>query len=378
MNSVLRDRISASLFGTYIADALSMPVHWYYRPLDIKHQFGFIQNYESPKPFEHPSSIMKLSNVNGAGRGVNKANENIVGNVILHGKAKYWNSDPGTHYHLLLKAGDNTLNSLCCRVLVRSIIRNTKYSKIDFLSDYIQFMTANPDSHNDTYAESFHRLFFKNYNDGKKPEECADDDDHNVASIGGFVMLSPVAFYAAVTTNGNVNYVKDLTLQQMYATHNSDLLGKYAALYAELICNVLMLPPVSDTDTSSNVDEFRKLIAATGKKIGIDVVNLVKKYPNTSDDTKVIGPILGSACYIDNSFAVVLYLAYKYADKPADGLASNTNSGGENCHRGSALGTLLGLRNGMSGWPVAWVDGLTASKEIKKENEQFINLLIKE
>ena len=31
-----------------------------------------------------------------------------------------------------------------------------------FLQSYVQFMTT-PGSHNDTYAESFHRDFFSNY-----------------------------------------------------------------------------------------------------------------------------------------------------------------------------------------------------------------------
>lgn len=33
----------------------------------------------------------------------------------------------------------------------------------------------------------------------------------------------------------------------------------------------------------------------------------------------------------------VLYLAYKHADSFEDAVLANTNVGGENCHRGSAL-----------------------------------------
>ena len=33
--SILRDRIRGALWSSLIADALSMPVHWYYNPNDI-------------------------------------------------------------------------------------------------------------------------------------------------------------------------------------------------------------------------------------------------------------------------------------------------------------------------------------------------------
>ena len=39
--------------------------------------------------------------------------------------------------------------------------------------------------------------------------------------------------------------------------------------------------------------------------------------------------------------AAVLYLAYKYADDFEGAVVANTNVGGENCHRGSALGALM-------------------------------------
>ncbi|HMY39339.1 MAG TPA: ADP-ribosylglycohydrolase family protein, partial [Marinagarivorans sp.] len=39
----------------------------------------------------------------------------------------------------------------------------------------------------------------------------------------------------------------------------------------------------------------------------------------------------------------LLFLLYKYLENPPQGLLANTNLGGENCHRGSVLGVLLGL-----------------------------------
>jgi len=39
----------------------------------------------------------------------------------------------------------------------------------------------------------------------------------------------------------------------------------------------------------------------------------------------------------------VIFLAYKYAEDPARALAVNAELSGDNCHRGSLLGAILGL-----------------------------------
>jgi hypothetical protein len=43
-----------------VGDALSMPVHWYYRLSDLQRDFGEVRDFQAPKA-HHPSSIMSLS-----------------------------------------------------------------------------------------------------------------------------------------------------------------------------------------------------------------------------------------------------------------------------------------------------------------------------
>ena len=95
------------------------------------------------------------------------------------------------HYHQGMAAGENTLNAVCARLVTRSIVKSKGYNSSAFLAEYVQFMTT-PGSHNDTYAESFHRDFFANWAVGIKPEQCAGQEGHNTPTIGGFVMLPPV------------------------------------------------------------------------------------------------------------------------------------------------------------------------------------------
>jgi hypothetical protein len=49
-----------------------------------------------------------------------------------------------------------------------------------------------PGSHNDTYAATAHRMFFKNLEEGKSPETCPDNDGHNVDSIDALTVAIPV------------------------------------------------------------------------------------------------------------------------------------------------------------------------------------------
>ncbi len=63
-----------------------------------------------------------------------------------------------------LPAGSNTLNTLCalraaCVLSAGAVSAADPGARAAVLSDYVQFMTR-PGSHNDTYAESFHRSFF--------------------------------------------------------------------------------------------------------------------------------------------------------------------------------------------------------------------------
>lgn len=67
-----------------------------------------------------------------------------------------------------LHAGGNTLNTLCALRVARILSTGAFVSMADpearaaVLSDYIEFMTR-PGAHNDTYAESFHRSFFSDW-----------------------------------------------------------------------------------------------------------------------------------------------------------------------------------------------------------------------
>ena len=87
----LADRVAGALYGMLIADALAMPVHWFYGGADqIRSKFGRkLTGYVSPlaKAGQFPESIMALSSTGGAGRGTSEGE--IIGSVINHGKKPF-------------------------------------------------------------------------------------------------------------------------------------------------------------------------------------------------------------------------------------------------------------------------------------------------
>jgi len=337
-----------------VADALAAPAHWYYDTSALRRDYGVIRDFVKPHE-AHSGSIMGLSNTGGAGRGSREGR--IIGDVINHGKREYWRR--GIHYHATLQKGENTLNTQVARLLVRTMVKGKGYSAEEFLEAYVTFMTT-PGSHNDAYAESYHRLFFQNHVKGVPPSRCAGDDGHNIASMGGFVMLPPVALLAAARASplgddidAAAKAAGEAAGRHVLLTHKSEKLRAYAEAYGALLARVTMGVPLRDA------------LALAGRAIGVDVPSLARKS----------SPPYSTACYIEDSFPWLCYLAYKHGHDIEEALVANVMAGGENAHRGAALGALLGAAHGASALPKRWVDGLYEAAATATEADDFAALV---
>ena len=223
--------------GLYIFDAVAMPVHWMYDLSNLKADYGEIKGYVKPKD-SFRGSIMNLSNTGGGGRGSDE--KSIIGDVINHGKKKYWVRGGNNHYHLGLQAGENTLEAQLARLMVRTMSMSTtgSFSGPDFLKAYAEFMET-PGSHNDTYASTAHRDFFKNRVLGKPLDQCADNDGHNTESIDALTLTIPlIVKYAGdptVTRAELQGMVKDC----IKLTRKTDALDGHAEAWTDLLASVL-------------------------------------------------------------------------------------------------------------------------------------------
>lgn len=329
-----------------------MPVHWYYDRSQLKRDFGAITKYEAPKP-TFPGSIMNLSNTGGGGRGSDQGE--VVGSVILHGKKHFWKRGGNFHYHHGMAAGENTLDALVTHILTQSMLVKRALDIDDFRDRYIAFMTT-PGSHNDVYAGTAHRMFFKNLVAGAAPKDCPDNDGHNVDTIDALMIVPPVVLANVNAPAEERNRAIKAAIQ---ATRKSETVLRFAYLYSEMLLALL---------AGANM---REVAQKAGKLIGIDIAESVQRSSRDGDDPMV-------ACYIDSSFPAMLFFAYKYGDVGVDKLLlASANAGGENVARGSLLGALAGARFGKSGIPQSLQDGLVLSASLQSESSQFVDTFYK-
>lgn len=316
-SSLIKSRATAALKLIYVADALSMPVHWFYNPQDIFNAFpGGIQKFEAA-PKYHPHDFLKLPETQG---------KRIVGDVILKDKREFWNV-PHQHVHQGMHAGENTLNAQCARLVTRTLVENEgHYDANRFLHSYIEFMTSDISLHPDTYAESYHREFFENLERGLPPNKCGQGS----GEIGGLVTIAPAAI-AELLVERDLARVQKICREHLWLTHPDESLAKVCDDYVALIDALLFRDEHDDPKT---------YIVKAAQNFDVDVKSLCEK---SNDDNDIIGGTFAKACPIKDSWPSVLYLAYKYNADPKAALLANTNVGGDNCHRGAVLGVILGL-----------------------------------
>jgi len=101
---------------------------------------------------------------------------------------------------------------------------------------YMTFMQT-PNSHNDTYAATAHRMFFKNMVEGKDPKLCPDNDGHNVDSIDALTIAVPVIVHYcqadAETRNAKV-------LEAVHVLRNIKKAEPYAIILSDMLVRIIV------------------------------------------------------------------------------------------------------------------------------------------
>ncbi|KAL3801038.1 hypothetical protein HJC23_002331 [Cyclotella cryptica] len=375
---VIESRIRGALWGLFSGDALASPTHWYYGGFpQIQSDYGRdgIMGYTKPK-LHLPGSILNKSDPNGGGRlrplsGRGK-NLSIIGDVINHGKLKYWDPKQSFHYHATLQAGENTLKAQLARVLMKSIVANKGcFNEDHFRQAYIDFMTTEG-SHNDTYASTCHRMFFANMIFNKRnPKDCPDNDGHNVDAIDGLVLPTVTALAETarqyVLSGGNgidddaQNAIELAAARTAAVTRSSDLLERVSGVWANLVKSAIMTPASNAADSGN---EMEKPLVEVARQLG-----LRNPQPTGRDQM--------TACYLAQSLPPTLDMISKYTQQSSGttcwkALLANANVGGENVHRGAVLGAILGARAGDEQLPAEMKDGLFEREDIEREIDLFV------
>ena len=349
----------------------------------MQQEYGtLLRDYTKPN-MELIGSILNKSNLNGGGRGRattasfgsllsrndgNNANNNrplsIIGDVINHGKQDLWNPTRSIHYHATLQKGEPTLEAQLGRVLMKSIVAtNGIFDPKHFQQAYIDFMMT-PNSHNDTYASTCHRMFFANYVFKKlPPDQCPDNDQHNVDTIDGLVLPTIVALATGCRT-GDATQVASASAACAAVTRRSQILERVAGIWGTFVATAVLEP--NDANVMAQLTTMAQ--------------PLIGRRPNLHSQDQL------TACYLQQSLPPLIDMVARYMpsssqQKPTsivwDALLNNANIGGENVHRGSILGAVLGARVGRSNLlPNQMMTGLYPHEQIAKEIDDFVQVVL--
>lgn len=217
---------------------------------------------------------------------------------------------------------------------------------------YMKFMQT-PGSHNDTYAATAHRMFFKNLVEEKKdPKNCPDNDGHNVDAIDALTVAVPVIIQYC---HADADTRNTKVLEAIHLLRNVRTVEPYAILLSDMLVQLLV-----------EGDDLREVVLQTAAKLGIR--NFKQTVENSRGDPM-------TACYINSSFPALLHILYKYSDSVEAAVLANANAGGENVARGALVGALMGANHGIDGFPAWAKTGLYSEDEINKEIDAFVDNL---
>lgn len=324
------ERRSGMIGGAFAADALAMPVHWYYDRQALQRDYGRVTDFLAPRN-PHPDSILWRSSFT-------PVNEQAD---ILHDQAQYWGRR-GIHYHQFLRAGENTLNLQLGLELLHSLDQRGGYDAADYLRRYVEFMRT-PGRHRDTYVEECHRHFFNQLARGRHPGKCSANDIH----IGGLAHVPVLVAWLA----DDRTRARTVVREHVALTHHAPETLAAADALTLMLLDVMAARPVREAILEHGRDWYSARKARDWSR---------------EPDERVIGERLSTACYIADAFPASLHLAWKYAGDSEAGLIANTNVGGDNCHRGVVVGALLGGADGIEALPLRWRTGLLAGEALTR------------
>jgi ADP-ribosylglycohydrolase len=343
-----RDDTSLRAFlGSLVADAVAMPVHWYYDTAALDRDYPRLADPTRPPEHlpprsPHPDSILWRSSWTPP----------TPQTDILHDQARYW-GQRGVHYHQFLAAGDNTLNYRLAVELFAVLRRDREYDPERWLDRYVAFMTK-PGRHRDTYVEEYHRHFFTNLGSGRKPINCGVRDVH----IGG---LTAVPAIVAGLGPRHPDIRRVVRLHVSLTHRDDDVLAAADALARLLVRLTRPDRAEAERDLREAIVEEAGDWASAAKLAAWD--RRADAGPAVCPDRAVVGTVLSPACYIDDAFPAALYLAARHAGDFAAGVRANALCGGDNCHRAAVVGALLAA---VSPPPDALLAGLAARDMVER------------
>jgi ADP-ribosylglycohydrolase len=432
--TTMQVRVSGSLYGLLVGDALSVSGHWFYSPTKLRNDYGEITEMVAPKP-NHAESMVKGMSYEGSIDIMHDKARFYDGNTLAqhtqeklkqeeiqartddHGNFVGATEDERVHYHASLKKGQNTVNACVARLLIRYIGEKNQnqgdcYDPDEFLERFKTYMTTPPNDqdvsqvhfHNDVYMDIYLRYFFTQASKGTALRHCAmsQRDQWSIGSLDGVVMCIPII---AAYADEPESMVIGRAVEHHMLTHRSVTVTMVVSILVPLLLElyrgadlqkaldramVKMRPPkctgreMRDSYVAHHGpgkipkhDKWMQHMLTTDESMK----EFVHRMANVENDHDVAGwgdrenSRLATACYCEQTFSVVLFLAYKYGTTdPKKALLQNIMLGGHSTSRGAVLGAILGAAHGADDFP--FVHDLAAYETISKEIESVTGTVV--
>lgn len=184
--------------------------------------------------------------------------------------------------------------------------------------------------------------------------------------------LAGVANPAATTTT-----TAQASADCVSVTRRSSVLERAAALWSDVVVSAVR-DNGDDADSGEASLLFRRALDEFSRQT-------IQRTPNAKvrDDSTM------SACYLSSALPGLIDMVAKYSgggggggedagQRAWQGLLSNANVGGENVHRGSVMGAILGARAGFDRLPPQLVEGLYPRSELEQEIDDFVRAVLQE
>lgn len=251
-NTVVADKIQASLYGMLVGDAIAVPGHWFYSPQKLRNDYGDITSMTAPKATHAESMVQGMSykgtvdimhdkaifyEGNSIARTAKLSKEEEDARRDDHGNFVGAKASERVHYHQSLSKGQNTANACIARLAMRYLGSanaggHDRYQPEAFLEQLYNYMVTAPPqnprendkdqlvNHNDTYLDVYLRGFFTNASQGMALRQCAMNqrDSWSIGSIDGVVMCIPII---AAYSNEPEWYVIGRAVEHAHLTHRS-------------------------------------------------------------------------------------------------------------------------------------------------------------
>lgn len=315
--NLCRDNIRGAILGTAIGDALGMPIEGL-KPINIYKYYGKITGFRSPNP--------KCKRIHDLKRG-------------------QWTDDT----QLMLAIGE-------------SIVENGCICYEDIMEKHTEFFEERRG-----WGQATRNSVLR-YLNGARWEECGEPD---AAGNGPPMKIAPIGVLYGASSNkywlaSNDKFWLNSVISNVSMMTHKDVRAAIAAnIQARFIATGLRQGPLGLLNNMIGiVKESKALEFALGKNQESLCDKIIEAISLTHLSDSEIREKIGIGAFVNQSYAFMCAMLYKYIYNLEDCIINTINQGGDSDTTGAMIGSILGACYGYSSFPRRWRDGIESRERL--------------